>query len=95
MHFFSCACVTDHHVLIQVLANALVGGTAQGEDSEDVQQENSSESASNQPNKSGEATNYVVIGTTTGSDIAKPDWVEEIIDVSDSYKASWLEELKN
>lgn len=70
-----------------MLANAIVGGTAQGEDSDDVQQETSSESASNQPIKSGEATNYVVIGTTTRSDIVKPIWVEEIIDVSDSCKS--------
>lgn len=66
----------------QVLASAKVGSTALGDDSDDVPQEGSSEHSSNQPSKPGEATNYVVIGTKSGPEVAKPDWVSEIIDVS-------------
>jgi hypothetical protein len=65
-----------------VLANALVGGTAQGEDSDDVQQEASSESASNQPIKSGDTTNYVVVGTKSKSENPTPPGIAEVINVS-------------
>lgn len=58
----------------------MVGATASGEDTEEVQ-DASSDSTSNRPKKPGEASNYVVIGTKTASDVAKPDWVAEIIDV--------------
>ena len=73
--------------LFQVLASAVVGSTALGDDSDDVPQETSSESASNQPNKLGESTNYIVIGTKSGPEVAKPDWVSEIIDVSNRKNA--------
>lgn len=59
----------------------MVGGTAPG-DSDDIQQENSSESASNQLNKSNDVGNYVVVGTLSHSEAAKPDWVAEVIEAS-------------
>lgn len=59
----------------------MVGGTAAREDSDDVQHDASTESASNQP-KFTEATSYEVIGTRRSSEATKPDWVSEIIDVS-------------
>ena len=58
-----------------------MGGTAPGE-AEDIQQENSSESASNQPNKSNEDGNYVVIGTLSNIEATKPEWVAEVVEAS-------------
>ncbi len=52
---------------------------------EDIQQENSSESASNQPNKSNDVGNYVVVGTLSNSEATKPDWVAEVVEASIIY----------
>lgn len=82
------------YILWQVLANAVVGVTASGEDTDEVP-EASSDSTSFRPNKLGEhqATNYVVIGTKTASEVAKPEWVAEIIDVSNNYTGSVIKTL--
>lgn len=66
--------------LFQVLSKATVGATAVGGDSEDAtQQENSSDNASNQPIKSSDANNYVIVGTLSDPKGVKPEWVTELI----------------
>lgn len=63
------------------MASAVVGGTATGGDSDDAQQENSSDTASNQPNKPSDIGNYVIIGTLSDPQGNKPDWVTEVVKV--------------
>ena len=64
-----------------MLAKAVIGATAISGDSDDTQQENSSDNASNQQNKPSDAGNYEIVGSLSNPKAVKPEWVSEVIKV--------------
>ena len=63
------------------MSKAVVGGLSLGDNSDDAHAEASTENASIQPTKFGDA-NYVIVGTCLSPNISKLDGVTEIIAVS-------------